>query len=142
MINIAQARTGLTKIVTEHVPQIKAVYPRAIDDPVISTPAVVLSALVTVECDIDSTACSQLRSDQLDISMAVLVARNGTAEEAVQIELETAWTACLDALRRHIDSKALSEVGYYRRVMTVEPGAYTIAGIEYPAQVITIRFEG
>lgn len=142
MINLAAARAGLARIIETHTTRIKAVYPRAIDDPIIPTPAVILAALVEGDFDQTATACLTAHQDKITIPVAVLVARDGTAEAATQQELEDAWVEVLDVLRGHLDDPELAQVGYLRQVVRVEAGEYTIAGAEYPAQILHIDFHG
>ena len=141
MINLTAARTGLEALVLEHCPSIRGVHARAVENPVIVTPAVVLASLVSGEFDQVRVACPGMHNDSIDLSVAVLVARDGTAEEATQQQLEQAWVEVLDALRDRLDID-LADVGYARRVSSVEPGSYVIAGAEYPAQILHIIFEG
>lgn len=144
MISLDAARQALADTIEAHAPSIRAVYPRAVTGPVVTTPAVILAAVVSGRFDEEDalTACAAWHIDSIDLPVAVIVARDGVDEEATQRALEGAWLEVAAALRDHLDQAPLGQVGQTRRLTTLEPSAYVIGATEYPGQLIHVEFLG
>lgn len=137
MINIPQARNGLAAVLEEIAPAGTTVEPEAPD----GVPAFPLALVGMPAWNADGPTYG---FTTWTFPIAVLVDRAAGGGDRASIEaLDATWPAVLAGLRSHAeDDQTLGGICIEAVVSRAQFGLYTLAGIDYPAQLIFVDLYG